>query len=160
MVLSTLTMLMKMVNRLRSQSKVHEVLSKTFDVGVMAAFDRQKDGTISRDEYLAGVLVMLDKTDFDTVDLINKHFDVLDVDKGGQISASEILDVKHAHQETMIQRSTSGQTLHTGSFGRKNKVKKTDSIDLVQKANRQKSIQKSHEQNKRRQSRANQVSPL
>ncbi len=103
---------------------------------------------------------MLDKTDFDTVDLINKHFDVLDVDKGGQISASEILDVKHAHQETMIQRSTSGQTLHTGSFGRKNKVKKTDSIDLVQKANRQKSIQKSHEQNKRRQSRANQVSPL
>ena len=43
-VLSTLTILMKMVNALRSQSKVHEVLSKTFDANVMEAFDRHKDG--------------------------------------------------------------------------------------------------------------------
>ena len=113
-VLSTLTILMKLVSAIRSQSKVHEVLSKTFDSNVMAAFDRQKDGQISRDEYLAGVLVMLDKIDFDTVDLINKHFDVMDVNSGGQISSDEIQSGKISHTQALIVRTPSGQFIDNG----------------------------------------------
>lgn len=99
-VFSNLQFLMKLVSAFRSQKKVHDVLSMTFNVGVMTAFNRNHDGFISRDEYLAGVLVMLDKVDFDTVDLINKHFDVLDIDGGGEITAEELVLATERHRRS------------------------------------------------------------
>jgi len=116
-VFSNLQLLMKFVSAFRSQKKVHDVLSMTFDMSVMNAFNRNHDGFISRDEYLAGVLVMMDKVDFDTIDLVNRHFDVMDLDGGGEITAAELEKAtqKHRRNSTMQTDLFKDAKMHSAS---------------------------------------------
>ena len=71
-------------------SKVKDVLSKSLSHDLMKALDRDGDGTVSESEYLGSILVMLDKTDFNTVDLILKHFDLLDLNKDKVLDVQDI----------------------------------------------------------------------
>jgi len=78
----------------RRDSKVKHVLAQSLSSDLMTALDRDGDGTVSESEYLGSILVMLEKTDFDTVDLILKHFDLLDVNKDKVLDKQDILLAK------------------------------------------------------------------
>ena len=69
------------------------MLQSTFDIDRMKSFDRDDDGVVTRDEYLAAVLVMLGQTDLETCDLILKYYDILDHD-GDQVLTYEYVGRK------------------------------------------------------------------
>lgn len=52
--------------------------------------DRDKDGQVSKVEYLSAMLVMLEKVDFSTIDLILEHFSILDLNGDGQLDRRDL----------------------------------------------------------------------
>lgn len=75
----------------RTEAPVQSVLGRSLSLELMEILDRDNDGEVTKEEYLGAVLVMLDKTDFDTVDLILEHFSVLDQDGNGVLDKQDIL---------------------------------------------------------------------
>ena len=75
----------------RTEAPVQSVLGRSLSLELMNVLDRDHDGMVTKEEYLGAVLVMLEKTDFDTVDLILEHFNVLDQDGNGVLDRQDIL---------------------------------------------------------------------
>jgi len=76
-VTASYALLGKVAAMFRPEGSVAAALQKTFDIETMKAIDRNNDGEVEKHEYLQAVLVMLDRIDFETCNLILEHYEDL-----------------------------------------------------------------------------------
>lgn len=90
LVIYTFRIVSTLIKRFRRPNTFQQVLFSTFSDKMLRIFDRDGDGTVSRDEYLGGVLTMLGYTELETVDLILKYYSVLDLDGDGVLTIDDL----------------------------------------------------------------------
>eukprot|EP00039_Didymoeca_costata_P020328 m.340872 g.340872 ORF g.340872 m.340872 type:complete len:451 (+) comp19610_c0_seq1:273-1625(+) len=86
----------------RREISISSILSESFSSELLAVLDRDGDGEVSEAEYLGSVLVMLDKTDFSTVDLILRHFQSMDKNDDQVLDLRDIELARNRHEPVSI----------------------------------------------------------
>jgi len=96
--------------RRKNQSAQNQFLHRSLTLCDMIAMDTNHDELVSREEFLTFMLVALQKVDQESIDQIMEVFNRLDVDKSGEISKQDLIEIhrrrgawkKHLDDENTI----------------------------------------------------------
>lgn len=133
--LLTFRIISQFIKAVRRPSSYKQVLQSTFDIDRMKSFDRDDDGVVTREEYLAAVLVMLGQTDLETCDLILKYYDILDHDGDHVLTYEDIrianergvANMNHFEAASKAQKAESKRKSTVRRFAGSNGTKRSQS---------------------------------
>lgn len=77
-------------NYLRNSVDIEDVLGTALSEDMIAELDKSGDGFVSKDEWLRAILTVLKKVDDELCEIILSHFDALDADGSGTLSADDL----------------------------------------------------------------------